>query len=69
MSDPNMDAADLLCEIQSRTFDDFSDWQKYQSDWTLKMGITQQASSYADDKLWHDRTDVETYVFQSVGLD
>jgi hypothetical protein len=57
MSDPNMDAADLHCDIQAKAFDDFQKWE----DWYESRGfdlpddIGERSRRYSreiDDNIW-----------------
>jgi len=66
MSDPNMDAADNHCDIQSAAFDDFELWQAHQSDDLLeRTPLIQQAAHYARDDDWHNKTSETAYDFRN----
>lgn len=57
MSDPNMDAADLHCDIQAMAFADFELWISFQDEATQNMPNDELAPLYAADEAWHRAVD------------
>jgi hypothetical protein len=45
MSDPNMDAADLHCDIQSQSFEDFAQWELWRQNNGLHINADMSISA------------------------